>query len=258
MEHQQLTQPHSGRTAIITGSSKNIGRAIALSLAKAGANVVINGYRDMEAAQRVAAEAKAMGVGAIAVQADVGNSAGVSTLVAAAIECFGSADIAVSNVSQRLRQPLLKISDADWNSVLSTNLSAAFYLARAALPAMIEKRWGRIIHISGCEGFVPVPDQAHKVACKAGVVGLAKAIALEFGKYGITANSIAPGVIETYRDPVEYPDLANRREAHRQRLPTQRLGTVEDVAQACLYLCSDEASFVTGQVLHVNGGDPML
>ena len=96
------------------------------------------------------------------------------------------------------------------------------------------------------------------MACKAGVVALAKAIALEFGQYGITANSVAPGVIETRRDPVADPDLASRRETHRQKLPVQRLGVVDDVAQACLYLCSDHEGFVTGQVLHVNGGEPML
>lgn len=258
MEHQRSTHPHRGRTAIITGSGKNIGRAIALALARAGANVVINGHRDMQAAQSVATEAKSMGVGALAVQADVGDPVAVASLVNKALDCFGSVDIAVSNVSQRLRQPLLSISDADWNSVLNTNLSASFYLARAVLPSMIEKRWGRIIHISGSEGFVPVRDQAHKVACKAGVVALAKAIALEFGQYGITANSVAPGVIETRRDPVADPDLASRRETHRQKLPVQRLGVVDDVAQACLYLCSDHEGFVTGQVLHVNGGEPML
>lgn len=258
MQGQHSSQPHRGRTAIITGSGKNIGRAIALALARAGANVVINGHSDMVAAQAVAAEARALGVGALAIRADIGDADEVAAMTNQALDSFGSVDIAVSNVAQRLRQRFLSISVADWNSVLSTNLSASFYLARSVLPSMIDKQWGRIIHISGCEGFTPVRDQAHKVACKAGIVALAKAIALEFGQYGITANSVAPGVIETNREPLADPNLASRRETQRKRLPVQRLGTVDDVAQACLYLCSDQAGFVTGQVLHVNGGEPML
>jgi NAD(P)-dependent dehydrogenase (short-subunit alcohol dehydrogenase family) len=220
--------------------------------------VVINGHRDMLTAQAVADEARALGVGALAIRADMGDPDDVTAMANQALDAFGSVDIAVSNAAQRLRQSFLSISVADWNSVLSTNLSASFYLARAVLPSMIAKKWGRIIHISGCEGFTPVRDQAHKVACKAGIVGLAKAIALEFGEHGITANSVAPGVIETQRDPMADPGLASRRAGHRQQLPVQRLGTVDDVAQACLYLCSDQAGFVTGQVLHVNGGELML
>ena len=252
-------KPLSGRTAIVTGSGQNIGRAIALELARAGANVVVNGHRSSPAMEAVTEEIRGLGVEGMTAVADVGDAKAVQAMVDKAVERFGSVDIAISNVSVRRRQAFLDISVADWNAVLSTNLSASFYLARACLPSMMKKGWGRIVHISGCEGFAPEPDQAHKVTCKAGVFALAKAIALEFGPYGITANTVAPGIIDTVRDPADDLDRKRerRRESRRQALPVRRLGRVEEVAAACLYLCSERAGFVTGQVLHVNGGEFM-
>jgi len=253
-------RPHCGRTAIVTGSGQNIGRAIALELARAGANVVVNGHRNTDAVEAVAQEVRGLGGAAMTAVADVGDAEAVQAMVDEAVQRFGSIDIAVSNVSARRRQAFLDISVADWKAVLDTNLSASFYLARACLPSMMKKRWGRIVNISGSEGFAPEPDQAHKVTCKAGVFALAKAIALEFGPFGITANAVAPGSIDTTRDPTDDPDRKRerRREARRQVLPVRKFGHVEDVAAACLYLCSERAGFVTGQVLHVNGGEFMF
>lgn len=250
--------PLQGRTALVTGSGRNIGRAIALDFARAGANLVLNGHSDREALEDVARQARRLGVQALTVIADVGDAQAVQAMVDQAVKAFGSVDIAVSNVSVRLHQPLLDISVQDWNRVLQTNLSAAFYLARACLPHMQARRWGRIIHISGRDGFAPKANRAHNVTCKAGVFALAKAIAVEFGEYGITANAVAPGIVETSRDPAQYPDASDGFEARRQALPLRRLGEVEDIAGACTYLCSKAGGYVTGQILHVNGGEFMF
>jgi NAD(P)-dependent dehydrogenase (short-subunit alcohol dehydrogenase family) len=248
-------RPLADRTAIVTGSGRNLGRGIALGLARAGANVVLNGHRDVNALESVAAEVRELGTKPLVVKADVGDPEAVSNMVKRAQEAFGSVDIAVSNVGVRHHQPFLEISIDDWRSILNTNLNAAFYLARAVLPGMVGRGWGRIIHISGRDGFFPKINRAHNVTCKAGVFALAKAIAVEFGPQGITANTVAPGIIETSRDPVHYPNFEQEYERRRQAMPVRRLGRDEDVAEACVYLCSEAGSFVTGQVLHVNGGE---
>src|SRR6266850_2267553 len=238
-------KPLTGRTAIVTGSGRNLGRGIALGFAQAGANVVLNGHGDLAALESVAKEIEALGAQAICVLADVSQPEQVMQMAESTLQRFGSIDIAVSNVGLRPRQPLLE-----------TNLGAAFYLARAVLPAMKQKRWGRIIHISGHDGFMPIAKRAHNVAAKAGLHALAKAIAVEFGEFGITANTIAPYMMDTVRDEENYPDYRQRFAAATRTLPLRRLGTAEDVAQACLYLAS-ENSYVTGQVIHLNGGETM-
>jgi 3-oxoacyl-[acyl-carrier protein] reductase len=260
MEASSRIVPRSlgGRTAIVTGSGRNIGRAIALALAEAGANVVINGHRNVGALDEVVDECREKGVGALACLADVGCPDAVSGMVEAARARFGSVDIAVSNVSVRKHQPFLEISVEDWQRTLNSNLSSAFYLARAVLPHMQKAGWGRIVHISGRDGFRPKPNRAHNVTCKAGVFALSKAIALEFGQYGITANTVAPGIVDTERDPVHYPGYVEEYERRRQLMPTRRLGVPSDIASAVHYLCQDEARYMTGQIMHVNGGEHMF
>ncbi|MFT4437138.1 SDR family NAD(P)-dependent oxidoreductase [Caballeronia sp. 15715] len=253
----EQSQSLQGRTAIVTGSGQNIGRAIALAYARNGANVVINGHSNLETIEAVAAEARALGVKAIAVRADVGDSEAVEQMVERTANELGSVDIVVSNVSVRHHQPFLDISVEDWNQIINSNLSASFYLAKFAIPHMIKRGWGRVINISGRDGFFPKINRAHNVTCKAGVFALAKAIAVEFGQVGITANAIAPGIIETTRDPVHYPNFEKEYEARRQAMPVRRLGTTDDIAESCLYLCSQAGGFVTGQILHVNGGEFM-
>jgi 3-oxoacyl-[acyl-carrier protein] reductase len=256
MSNPNPSRPLEGRTAIVTGSGQNIGRAIALAYARCGANVVLNGHRNQEAIDRVAAEAQALGVGAMAVLADVADPDAVQAMVDKAADRFGSVDIAVSNVSLRLHTKFLDISIEEWNRILSSNLSASFYLARAVLPLMKAKNWGRVIHISGKDGFAVIPNRAHNVTCKAGVFALSKAIAVEFGEFGITANTIAPGVIDTTRDWTQYPHFANGYGERIQEIPVRRVGLVDDIADACVYLAN--AGFMTGQLLHINGGDGLF
>ncbi len=252
MSDTASSQPFAGRTALITGSGQNIGRAIALAFAAGGANVVINGHRNQAAIDSVAAEARALGAGAIAVLADVGDPAAVQTMVDRAAEAFGSVDIAVSNVSTRLHTKFLDISLDEWQRIINSNLSSAFYLARSTLPLMKQRGWGRVIHISGVDGFSVIPNRAHNVTCKAGVFALSKAIAVEFGPFGITANTVAPGVIDTTRDLTQYPHFRDGYGERIQTIPVRRVGHVDEIATACTYLAG--AGFVTGQVIHINGG----
>jgi 3-oxoacyl-[acyl-carrier protein] reductase len=256
MSDAVTARPLHGRTAVVTGSGQNIGRAIALAFARAGANVVINGHRNQAAIDAVADEARTFGVGAITVLADVGDPAAVQTMVDRAAVEFGTVDIAVSNVSTRLHTTFLDISIEEWQRILNSNLSASFYLARAVLPLMKERGWGRIIHISGRDGFAVIPNRAHNVTCKAGVFALSKAIAVEFGAFGITANTVAPGVIDTTRDLTQYPHFRDGYGDRVQQIPVRRVGHVDEIAAACTYLAG--AGFVTGQVLHVNGGDGLF
>ena len=169
---------------------------------------------------------------------------------------FGSVDIAVSNVSTRLHTKFLDISIEEWQRIINSNLSASFYLARAVLPLMKARNWGRIIHISGRDGFAVIPNRAHNVTCKAGVFALSKAIAVEFGQFGITANTVAPGVIDTTRDLTQYPHFKAGYGERIKEIPVRRVGTVEEIADACTYLAG--AGFLTGQVIHVNGGDGLF
>jgi 3-oxoacyl-[acyl-carrier protein] reductase len=248
--------PLAGRTALVTGSGRNIGRAIALSLAAQGARLVINGRNDRAAVDAVVDEIRGQGGEATAVMADVGVDAEVARLVGAARDAFGSLDIVVSNVGIRRKQPFLEITPEQWDEVLRTNLSAAYYLARHAIPLMQPRRWGRIVLISGFDGFWgQVTERAHNITAKAGLHGLAMALAREFGPEGITANTVAPGAIDTVRDWSQYTH--QMREQIEKEIPLGRYGKVEEVAAACELLCSDRGGFISGQVIHVNGGHYM-
>jgi len=252
----QTFAPHAGRSAIVTGSGRNIGRAIALALAAGGANVVVNGHRDRAAVDAVVGEINAAGGRALPFMADVSRHDEVAALVKGAADAFGSVDIVVSNVGMRRMQPFLDISLADWDAVIATNLTPAFYLARNAIPHMQKKKWGRIILISGFDGFWgQVTQRAHNIAAKAGLHGLAKALAREFGPDGITANTVAPGAIDTVRDWSQYTHQA--KEQIEQEIPLGRFGDVKEVAAACSFLAGDGGGFTSGQVIHVNGGHYM-
>jgi 3-oxoacyl-[acyl-carrier protein] reductase len=250
-------KPLAGRVAIVTGSGRNIGRAIALAFARAGSRVVINGHRDRAALDTVVDEIKREGGEAIACMADVSRDDEVANMVALARDTYGHIDIAVSNVGKRPYAAFLDITPDDWDDVIRTNLSAAFYLARHVVPIMRERRYGRIINISGFSGFFAhVTHRAHSVSAKFGLHGLSKAIAREFGPDGITANTVAPGMIETARDWSQYRHID--REKLVTDIPVRRMGLPEDIAQACLYLAGDNGGFVSGQVIHVNGGQMMI
>lgn len=250
------SKPLSGRVAIITGSGRNIGKGIALSFARAGAKVVLNGHQNEDALKQVASEIEAMGGEAMTFLADVSKPEQVKAMVDATIKKFGGVDIAISNVGLRMRQTFLEITPADWQLVMETNLSAAFYLAQACIPSMKERGYGRLIHMSGRDGFFTISHRAHNVTCKAGLHSLAKSIALEFGEFGITANTVAPGKMDTERDEKHYPGYKEEWAEHVKTMPLRRLGLPNDVAEACLYLCCG-GNYVTGQLLHLNGGDSM-
>ena len=251
------SKPFAGRTALITGSGQNIGRAIALAFARLGANVVMNGHRNQAAIDAVAAEARTLGANALAVLADVADPAAVQLMVDQATAAFGKVDISVSNASLRLHTPFLDISLEEWQRIINSNLNASFYLARSVIPGMKQHGWGRIIHISGRDGFMPIPNRVHNITCKAGVYAMAKALAIEFGQFGITANTVSPGLIDTTRDWSQYPQFRDGYGERVKEIPVRRVGHVDEIAAACTYLASDAAGFVTGQVLHVNGGDVM-
>ena len=246
-----------GRVAIVTGSGRNIGRAIARALAAQGAAVVVNGSNDKDAVDRVVDELRQNGGRAIGIMADVSSDPDVKTLVKAAVDAFGSVDIAVTNVAMRRYQSFLDITPEDWDAVLRTNLSAAFFLARWALPHMRDRRWGRIVHISGFDGFWGhVTHRAHNVTAKAGLHGLSKAIAREFGSVGITANTVVPGAIDTDRDWSQYPH--QEKERLEAEIPSGRFGMPEEVAAAVVFAASNAGGFCSGQAIHVNGGHYMF
>ena len=248
----------TGKTALITASGQNVGRRVALAFAEAGANVVVNGLSDTGKLEKVAVEAERFGVKALPILADCSDWPSVSMMVEAAISTFGSVDVAVSAVGIRPHQAFHEISIEDWDRVVRTNLNSAFYVDRAVLPHMRSKHFGRIIHMAGSDALFPLENRAHVVATKHALHGLAKAIALEYGPHGITANSVAPGWISTDRNPEWFPDLQERLSALEKTLPLRRLGDVEDISNACLYLASDMGKFVTGQMIHINGGEFMF
>ena len=236
----------AGRVALVTGSGRNIGRAIALGLAQSGAAVVVNGHRDGAALAEVCATIRAVGGRAHSVLADVSQPASVHSM-----------DIVVSNVGVRPVRPLLELGADEWDHILAVNLGSAFHLAQAALPGMMQRGHGRFIHLSG----LPIHTGRYAQKCavlasKLGLHGLTKGIADEFGQYGVTANMVAPGMVATERDWTQYPILDA--EATRRRIPGGRICTVEDIANACVYLASDGAAFVNGHTLHLNGGEAMF
>jgi 3-oxoacyl-[acyl-carrier protein] reductase len=248
-------QPLKGRTAVVTGSGQNIGEAIVKLFSAAGANVVVNGGSSREKVDNVVDDIKVSGGNAIGVMADVGDADAVEAMVKQATETFGTVDIAVSNVAVRKKQPVEDISVKEWQDTINTNLNSAFYLARCVVPLMKQGGWGRIIHISGVDGFAAhVPTRTHNITCKAGVHAFAKALALELGPSGITANTVSPGAIDTTRDWSQYDYPEVWRKARIESIPVKRIGTVDDIANACLYLAGETGGFISGEVIHVNGG----
>jgi NAD(P)-dependent dehydrogenase (short-subunit alcohol dehydrogenase family) len=246
----------SGKVAIVTGSGQNIGRAIACRLAEAGAAVIVNGARNRDAVDETVRLIEAAGGRAHGVMADVSDPGAVGAMVSEAERIFGQVDVAVSNVGRRLHKPFEEISIGDWDESIRINLSASFYLAHHVVPGMLKRGWGRIIHVSGYDGFTGhLVNRAYNIAAKSGMHGFSKAIARELGPRGITANTIVPGAIDTDRDWSQYPNTAV--DAVRNRIPVRRWGHVDDLAFAAVYLCTT-GGFVNGQALHLNGGEYMF
>lgn len=240
--------------ALVTGGGRNIGRAVVLALAGAGVEVAINVRSNRDEGEVVAAEARALGVRAMVVVADVTDPDADEKMIDEVESDFGPIGCLVNCPSPRSRALVTEISVDDWHEVLEGALSATFYLARSVLPKMVDRGYGRIIAIGGAAGAVPIPRFAHVVAAKHGLVGLIKAIALDYGESGITANLVSPGWTDTSRDPKEYPNWPPSRDELATQLSIPRLGQPSEIAAACVYLASDDGGYVTGHDLHVNGG----
>ncbi len=239
----------SGRVAIVTGASRGIGRTIALRLASAGALVVAGARADH--AVPVAREIEAAGGVAVAVPLEVTEASSVTGMVQTGIDRFGRVDMLVNNAGIVRDQLLLRMKPEEWDAVIATNLTAAYACCRAVLRPMLRQRSGRIVNIGSVVGRTGNPGQANYAASKAGLEGFTRSLALEVASRGITANVVAPGMIET--DMTAALD-ARAREALCGRIPMGRLGASDEVAGAVCFLASDDASYITGQVLNVNGG----
>jgi 3-oxoacyl-[acyl-carrier protein] reductase len=240
-----------GKSAIVTGASRGIGRAIALQLASEGANVVVNYNANSVAADEVVAEIKKLGVDALAVQANVGNAADADRLVKEALDKFGRIDFLVNNAGITRDQLLMRMSESDWDDVLDTNLKSAFLMTKAASRPMLKAKGGRVVNISSISGQIGNPGQTNYSASKAGLLGFTRSVARELASRGITCNAIAAGVIET---EIWEGVPAEAVEAMMKLIPLGRKGSTQDIAEAVAFLCSDSASYITGQVLNVDGG----
>ncbi len=240
----------SGKIALVTGAAQGIGREIALALASDGADVAICDV-NLDAAQKTAAEIEAKGKKSLAIKANVASSADVSAMIEQVVEKFGRIDILVNNAGITRDGLILRMKDEDWDLVLSINLKGAFLCAKSALKYMSKQRSGTVINIASIVGAMGNAGQANYVASKAGLIGLTKTIAREYANRGITANAVAPGFIETAMTQA-LPE--NVRQELAKQIPMGKLGTPEDVANAVRFLASPWASYITGQVVHVNGG----
>ena len=238
----------SDKVALVTGGARGIGQAIALKLAGIGAAVVVTDIAD---AGPVAEEIRAMGQQSLAVVADVSSEEDVAALVDRSVSAFGRIDILVNNAGIARDQLLLRMSVEDWDSVLSVDLKSAFLCTRAVLRHMVKQRWGRIISISSIVGIVGNAGQANYASAKAGIIGFTRAVAKEVASRGITANAIAPGFIDTEMTQ-KLPE--EQRQNAQKQIPLGYLGSPQDVAAAVAFLASEEARYITGQVLNVDGG----
>ncbi|MSQ06751.1 MAG: 3-oxoacyl-ACP reductase FabG [Dehalococcoidia bacterium] len=239
-----------GKVALVTGSGRNIGRGIALALAREGANVILNARSNRQEVEAVAKEARALEVKALPLLADVGDKAQLDRMLQQALAEFGRIDIVVNNAAVRPSRSFVDMTYEDWRGVLATDLDAAFLCTKAALPGMLERRWGRVINFSGLQAFQGRHGGAHISAAKVGVIGFTRALGTELAPKGILVNCIVPGAIDTVR-----VGRATRPQGRESEIPVGRLGTDADISGMCVYLCSEAAGFITGQTFHINGGE---
>ena len=240
----------ANRVAIVTGASRGIGKAIALELAAAGADLVITNSTP-EQGEAVKKEIEALGRKCLAVAADVSSQEQVDALINRAQETFPTLDILVNNAGITKDQLFMRMSAEDWRQVMSINLDGMFYVTRAVIKAMVKQRWGRIINISSVVGFTGNPGQVNYSSTKSAMIGFTKSIAKELGSRNITCNTVAPGFIET--------DMTGKLNEEQQKaimaqVPLGRMGTAVDIAKAVRFLASEDAAYVSGAILHVNGG----
>ena len=245
-----------GRTALVTGSGRNIGKSIALMYASEGANVIINNKSNIEELNTTAKEIKDLGVEVLAIQADISNEQEVNSMIGSGLEKFGTIDILVNNAALRPGTPFVDMEYSDWKKVTGIDLDGAFLCSKLCVPGMISNSWGRIINIAGLMALEGHEGYTHVSASKMGLVGFTRSLAKELAPHNILVNCVSPGTIDTTgprhakMTKEELDELAARRYA---RVPLGRLATVEEISSVCLFLASDGAGYMTGQTMHVNG-----
>jgi 3-oxoacyl-[acyl-carrier protein] reductase len=237
----------AGKTAIVTGSGRNIGRAVAVELARRGCNVVVNGSSNRENCEATAAAVSAEGVEALVCMGDVSKSATVSAIAEEALGRFGTVDIVINNAAIRPHKPFVEMSDEDWHGVMDVGLTSAFYTCRAFIPGMVERGWGRVVNMTGMKAIRGYNEGAPISAAKNGLWGLTKALSTEFAGRGITVNAVSPGQTKVEgRDGTDPKQLA--------AIPVGFMAEPKDIAAVVCFLASPEGRFVTGQMIGANGG----
>ena len=242
----------AGKVALVTGGARNIGRSIALELALGGAAVAVNTRNSVDDGKKVAEEIRGSGGQAELYQADIADATAVKTMVRGALERFGRIDILVLNASVRTEKPFLELSYEEWRTPLAITLDGALYLAQACIPSMLENGGGSIVTLGGMTSLSGAARRVHGSVAKHGLVGFTRGIAREFADRGVRANCIAPGQMDTTRAP----GRAGRQ--GEDSIPMKRKGLPEEIATTVRFLCSPAASYVTGQTIHVNGGQMMF
>lgn len=240
----------NGHTAVVTGGGRGIGKAISIAFAKRGVNVVVVDVNE-DIAKETASELQGYGIKSIAMKADVSNSSDVATIFENAVKTFGKVEILVNNAGITKDALLLRMKEEDWDQVININLKGTFLCSKEAVRIMSKNRYGRIVNIASVVAFIGNPGQANYSASKAGMVGLTKTIAKEYASRGITVNAVAPGFITTAMTE-SLPE--NVKQEMLKSIPMNRFGSVDDVANAVLFFASPESGYITGQVIHVNGG----
>ncbi|MBP6771168.1 MAG: SDR family oxidoreductase [Reyranella sp.] len=247
-----MSLPLQGKVALVTGAGKNIGRTIALTLARDGASIVVNGRSDRAAVDAVVGEIEAAGGKAMAAMGDVSDPSVPPRLAAEAAAKFGGVDILVSNAGLRRQTSFLDMSFEEWREIMSVALDGAFLLGKAIVPQMVARGGGAFVALSGISTHVGTPNRCHVSASKSGLEGLMRALAVELAPHRITCNALAPGAIDTTRGAAAGAAPANR---VNRPIPLKRFGTVEEIAAMVRLLVGPEGTFITGQTIHVNGGE---
>ncbi|NMA33451.1 MAG: 3-oxoacyl-[acyl-carrier-protein] reductase, partial [Clostridiaceae bacterium] len=240
-----------GKTALITGSARGLGKAIAIKLASLGANIVLNDIPSSAELDATAEELRKAGYNTAVTRGDVRNQDDVKTMISTAVESFGSLDILVNNAGVTRDKPMAMMSEEDWDLVLDINLKGAFLCTKFAVKQMIRQKYGRIVNIASVAGRYGNRGQANYSASKAGLIGLTKSTAKEFAPKGITCNAVTPGLIQSQMTDALPEEV---RQKYLENIPLGRFGTPEDVANVVAFLASDEASYVTAQVIDIDGG----
>lgn len=239
------------RKALVTGAGRNLGRGIALRLAKAGHDVVIHAHADKAQAETVAAEARALGVEAIVVLGDISSRKDLQQIAEQTLKGFGHIDVLVNVAALRPFKNFLEMKVDDWQAVMDANVTSVFQLTQAFLPGMIERRWGRLINFAGMNSIRGYPQRVHIAASKHAVWGMTKALSREFGAHSITVNCVSPGPAESeHADPAFDAQILSQV----KEIPLGRLGKAEEIAGTVAFLASDEGGFISGQMIAVNGG----